>query len=460
MKFHIKTLGCKINQFDAAALGESLSARGVQAAASPDEADVQVIFTCAVTGKSDYQCRQEIRRAVKARNPGGKVLVTGCYAQVAPDVIKEIGGVDAVVGNDRRETIPDIIGRLTGGSCLSLRAGAPAIAGRTKQSQVLKAEIAASPLAPRNDKQGYSDVGVLPSNPMRLEPRSRAFLKVQEGCDSFCSYCIVPYARGRSRSSKPENVLAKADELIARGYYEIVLTGVHLGAYGKDSGDLRLSGLVSKLLEIPGLGRLRLSSVEPMEIDDALIELIGHEKLCRHFHVPLQSASDKVLASMGRGYAWEDYLAIAEKIDAAAPGACIGADVIVGYPAEDEGAFEETLRRVDDSPINYLHVFSYSPRKGTRAYAMGDHVPGDVKRERNESLRALGGSKNLDFRLSLVGKTMTVVAEEKCGEFSGLTDNYVRVAFDGRNASPGRPIDVKILGADRKSTTGVIQSGE
>ena len=429
MKFHIKTLGCKINQFDAAALGESLSARGGQAAALPNEADVQVIFTCTVTGKSDYQCRREIRRAVRAKKPGGMVLVAGCYAQVAPDVIKGIGGVDVVVGNDGRGNIPDIVG-----------------------AQLIAPAIPINP-APANcfesaDSHFAQAVG----------GRSRAFLKVQEGCDSFCSYCIVPYTRGRSRSARPEDVLAKTDELTAGGYYEIVLTGVHLGAYGKDSGDARLSGLVLKLLERPGLGRLRISSVEPMEIDEALIDLTRHEKLCRHFHVPLQSASDRVLASMGRGYTWEDYLSVVKKIEKAAPGACIGADVIVGYPAEDEDAFEETLRRIDDSPITYLHVFSYSPRKGTRAYAIGDPVPGDAKRERSERLRELGNKKNIDFRFSLVGKTMTVVAEEKDGKFSGLTDNYVRVAFHGKNAAPGRPIDVKIIGVDRASTTGIIDA--
>ncbi len=428
MKFHIKSLGCKINQFDAAALGETLVASGGQAAISPGEADVQIIFTCTVTGKSDYQCRQEIRRAVKAKKPGGMVLVAGCYAQVAPEAIKEIDGVDAVVGNGERDGIPDIIVGRRKEVCHS---------ERSEESTVIKS---VSHFA------------------QAVGGRSRSFLKAQEGCDSFCSYCIVPYARGRSRSARHEDVLAKADELIAGGYYEIVLTGVHLGAYGRDLNGLRLSGLVLKLLERPGLGRLRLSSVEPMEIHDELIRLASHEKLCRHFHVPLQSASDKVLASMGRGYTWNEYLAVVINIEASAPDSCIGADVIVGYPAEGEGAFEETLKRIEDSPINYLHVFSYSPRKGTRAYAMGDPVPGDVKRERSERLRELGQNKNLDFRRSLIGKTMTVVAEEKGGEFSGLTDNYVRVAFNGKNAAPGRPIDVKIIGADRASTTGIIDA--
>ncbi|MHB8173918.1 MAG: tRNA (N(6)-L-threonylcarbamoyladenosine(37)-C(2))-methylthiotransferase MtaB, partial [Nitrospirota bacterium] len=400
---------------------ETLSVRGGEAVASPDDADLQVIFTCTVTGKSDYQCRQEIRRAVKAKKSGGMVLVTGCYAQTAPDAIKEINGVDAVVGNEGRKNITDIIGG---------RFGFPAEKSISFSAQAIG--------------------GMMPVD------RSRAFLKVQEGCDSFCSYCIVPYARGRSRSARPEDVLAKADELIARGYHEIVLTGVHLGAYGRDLGDMRLSGLVSALLDRPGLGRLRLSSVEPMEIDDALIELIGHEKLCRHFHVPLQSASDMVLASMGRGYSWGDYLAVVKRIESSAPGACIGADVIVGYPAEDADAFEETLKRVEDSPINYLHVFSYSPRKGTKAYGMGDPVTGDVKRERSERLRELGRQKNYEFRRSLVGNTMEVVAEEKDGVFSGLTDNYVRVGFEGENIPQGRPVKVKILGADGGKTNGVI----
>ena len=201
MKFHIKSLGCKINQFDAAALGETLSAKGGEAVALAGDADVQVIFTCTVTGKSDYQCRQEIRRAVKAKGDGAVVLVTGCYAQTAPEAIKKIDGVDAVIGNEKQGSIPDIIGGRFGFS--------------TEKAGIFGAQA--------------------------IGGRSRAFLKAQEGCDSFCSYCIVPYARGRSRSAKLDDVLAKADGLIANGYHEIVLTGVHLGAYGKDIGDLRLS---------------------------------------------------------------------------------------------------------------------------------------------------------------------------------------------------------------------------
>jgi threonylcarbamoyladenosine tRNA methylthiotransferase MtaB len=416
MKFHIKSLGCKINQFDAAALGETLSAKGGEAVALAEDADVQVVFTCTVTGKSDYQCRQEIRRAVKAKGDGALVLVTGCYAQTAPEVIKKIDGVDAVIGNEKQGSIPDIISGRFGFS--------------TEKTGIFGAQA--------------------------IGGRSRAFLKAQEGCDSFCSYCIVPYARGRSRSAKPGDVLAKADGLIANGYHEIVLTGVHLGAYGKDIGDLRLSDLVAALLDRPGLGRLRLSSIEPMEIDGPLLELMGFKKFCRHLHVPLQNANDHVLASMGRGYTWDDYLKTLKKIEKAAPGACIGADVIVGYPNEDADAFEETLRRIDDSPINYLHVFSYSPRSRTKAYGMGDTVKGDVKRERSERLRELGKKKNLEFRGALIGEVMEVVAEEKNGVFSGLTDNYVRVGFDGKGIPSGKPVKVKITGTDGHSTRGSI----
>jgi threonylcarbamoyladenosine tRNA methylthiotransferase MtaB len=416
MKFHIKSLGCKINQFDAAALGETLTAKGGEAVAQAGDADVQVIFTCTVTGKSDYQCRQEIRRAVKAKGDGAVVLVTGCYAQTAPDAIKKIGGVDAVIGNEKRDSIPGIIGERFGFS--------------TEKGAAFTAQA--------------------------MGGRSRAFLKAQEGCDSFCSYCIVPYARGRSRSAKPGDVMGKADALIAKGYHEIVLTGVHLGAYGKDIGDLRLSGLVAALLERPGLGRLRLSSIEPMEIDGPLLRLMGLQKFCRHLHVPLQSANDRVLASMGRGYTWGDYLRTLESIEKAAPGACIGADVIVGYPDEDADAFEETLGRIDDSPINHLHVFSYSPRSGTKAYGMGDPVKGDVKRERSERLRELGKKKNLEFRGYLVGEVTEVVVEEKNGVYSGLTDNYVRVGFDGKGIPSGKAVKVKITGIDGNSMKGRI----
>jgi threonylcarbamoyladenosine tRNA methylthiotransferase MtaB len=228
-----------------------------------------------------------------------------------------------------------------------------------------------------------------------------------------------------------DDIIGHADRLIDSGYHEIVITGVHLGVYGRGRGET-LSGLVSKLLDRPGLGRLRLSSIEPMEIDEGLIELMGSEKLCRHFHIPLQSGTDSVLESMGRGYTAGQYFGLIDKIAAKVPGACIGADVIVGYPVEDEAVFNETYERIKDSPLNHLHVFSYSPRTGTRAFGFGDPVKGDVKKNRSRALRELAAEKKLEFRQGFLGKVMSVVVEEEESDktASGLSDNYIRVKFD------------------------------
>lgn len=389
MKVSIQSLGCKINQFDSGALKERLLSGGAKLAADGEQPDVSVIFTCTVTNKSDYQCRQVIRKAIQNKPEGGRVVVAGCYAQTNPDEIAKIPGVDIVIGNDGKDTLHEIILGSIG----------------------------------KASDEAFSA--------QALDGRSRAFLKVQEGCESFCSYCIVPYARGRSRSAGMDDIIGHADWLIERGYHEIVLTGVHLGMYGKERGET-LSGLVRRILERPGLGRLRLSSIEPMEIDEELMELMGSEKLCRHFHIPLQSGTDTVLESMGRGYSAGQYFGLIEKIAAKVPGACIGADVIVGYPVEDEAAFNETYERIRDSVLNHLHVFSYSPRTGTRAFGFGDPVRGDIKKQRSRALRELAAAKNLEFRKGFLGKALLVVVEEAehDGTASGLSDNYIRVSFN------------------------------
>jgi threonylcarbamoyladenosine tRNA methylthiotransferase MtaB len=420
MKFSIKTLGCKINQFDAGALSDALVSMGASVADEGEPADLSIIQTCTVTRKSDYQCRQAIRRAVAQKPHGGRVIVTGCYAEVSPSEIMNIPGVDMVIGNSERRALPALV-------------------------------MGAQP--PIEDKRMSAST---------VHGRSRAFLKVQEGCGNMCSYCIVPLARGASKSAPMEDVLVNAKALSDMGYSEIVLTGVHLGGYGADLDmGYGLPELINGLIDTDCIGRIRLSSIEPMEFSPGLFEIVGtHSRIdgpvCRHFHVPLQSADDEVLDSMGRGYTWDGYLAVVEDLAYRAPGACIGADVIVGYPAEDERSFETTYKRIESSPINYLHVFTYSPRPGTRAYDMGDPVPGDVKRVRSARLRGLAARKNLSFRRGLTGMKLRVVVEDKDGTCTGLTDNYVRVAFNRRDAAPGAIVEVSITGADASGCRGVM----
>lgn len=418
MRVSIKSLGCKINQFDAGVLRDRLVGRGATLVGEQDEADVFIIQTCTVTGKSDYHSRQAIRRAIKRKPEGGRVVVTGCYAQTSADEILKIPGVDLVVGNDDRDSVTDLL---------------------------------------------FGDVPAQKTPSMSAQTvcgRSRAFLKVQEGCDHSCSYCIVPTARGKGRSAGFEDVVEKARSLIDKGFHEIVITGVHLGAYGRDLAEGRgLAELIVDITELEGFGRLRLSSLEPMELNDRLLSVIAagaaDGKICRHLHIPLQSADDRVLESMGRGYTWADYLAVAERIEREIPGALIGADVIVGYPEEDEESFLKTYERIKSSPVNYLHVFSYSPRPGTRAHAMGDPVPGDVKKERSRMLREMAAVKYLRFKEGFMGDTLGVVAEITEKSSSGYTDNYIRVSFDGTDLLSGRPVDVEIASVSGESVLGV-----
>jgi threonylcarbamoyladenosine tRNA methylthiotransferase MtaB len=408
MKVNITTLGCKINQFDSGVIRGKLLADGAEIVKDGEPADLYVINTCSVTKKSDYQCRQAIRRAVKQKGETGRVVVTGCYARTNPEEIKLIDGVDEVAGS-----LSDI--NISG--------------ARGKGSGIAQS----------------------------ISGRSRAFLKVQDGCDARCSYCVVPLSRGDGRSAPVQDVLERADELIGLGYHEIVLIGVQLGSYGREAGaDASLSTLVERLLHRPGLGRLRLSSVEPMFFDPGLFELMGHEKLCRHFHIPLQSGEAGVLSSMGRSYSPDDYFTLIERISLTSPRACLGADVITGYPVEDKASFEETFKRIEGSPLNYLHVFSYSPRPGTRSFALGDPVHADEKKERTWRLRDLAERKNRAFRESFAGEVMTVVVEDKNRKVSGLTDNYIRVYFDGDGLASKAPVAVRIGDALEGGCAGVV----
>jgi threonylcarbamoyladenosine tRNA methylthiotransferase MtaB len=422
MRVSIKSLGCKISQFDAGVLKDRLISHGATLVGETDEADVLIIQTCTVTGKSDYHSRQAIRRAVKRKSDTGRVVVTGCYAQTSADEIRGIPGVDMVIGNDNQDSVADLI-----------LGNTPDMTGAEMSAQTVCS-------------------------------RSRAYLKVQEGCDCSCSYCIVPTARGAGKSAGFEDALDKARSLIDKGFHEIVLTGVHLGAFGRDPDmggreGRGLAELAEGIIKLDGLGRLRLSSLEPMELDDRLLAVISggaaDGKICRHMHIPLQSADDMVLESMGRGYLWSDYLSVARRVERDVPGALVGADVIVGYPAEDDASFEQTYANIESSPINYLHVFSYSPRPGTRAAEMGDPVTGDVKKERSKRLRELAARKYLRFREGFVGKMLRVVAEITDRSSSGYTDNYIRVGFDGEGLVSGQPVDIQITSTDMDGTTGV-----
>ena len=423
MRIAFATLGCKINQFETDTLQQDLLYRGNTVVSFDAEADVYVINTCSVTAKSDTQCRQLIRSAVR-RGKGANVVVTGCYAEMRPDEIRKIPGVGVVIGNRDKTLISDHI-------------MSKAFTGERDSPPASKSVLNA------------------------LHTRTRGFLKIQDGCDNRCSYCIVPFARGGSRSAKLGDVLHEFKCLVDRGCPEVVLTGVHIGKYGSDlEQGSSLTNILQMLVQSRGGTRIRLSSIEPNEITREMINYLG-QGLCRHLHIPLQSGDDAILASMKRSYTSRFYEDLLEHIAKQVPGIALGADIIVGYPGEGDKEFQNTMRIVERSPLTHLHVFSYSPRPGTPAAEMKDQVPEQIKKERSASLRVLGMKKNLLFRKMHQGSKLDVIVEDKIdrdtGLLTGLTDNYIRVMIYGAKTEDiGKKISVRINEVKEQGNFGLI----
>jgi len=400
------TLGCKVNQCESAGIAEALAACGMTLVPFKEAADGYIINTCTVTGRTDYQSRQLIRRAIR-KNPAAAVLVTGCYAQRAPEEIARIPGVRFITGNAEKERIPDIF--------CEMAAGVP---------RILVGDI-------RKEK-GISRLGatVFPEH-------TRAFLKIQDGCDAFCSYCIVPHTRGASRSLPPEEVLERITSIARAGYREVVLTGIHLGAWGCDiQPRADLATLVRSIVEGYAVERLRLSSIEPRELNEEIIALIGAAgTVCRHLHIPLQSGDDGILAAMRRDYDAAFFRDLVRKLRTTVPGIAVGIDVMAGFPGETEEAFANTLRMAEEMPIAYLHVFPYSRRPGTPAATMAGQVPDEEKKRRAERLRAVGAAKRQAFAERFIGTPLQVLVEGRTDKNTGFpvgfSDNYIPVAVRG-----------------------------
>jgi len=415
----ISTLGCKVNQYESAALAALFRKRGYKVVEFGDAADVYVINTCTVTHLSDRKSRQLIRRAVGA-NPKALIAVTGCYAQISPGEVLEIPGVDLVVGTRDRAKLVDLVEK--------------AVKGREPVNAVCHYE--------KDDE--FEEIPSLP-----LGRRSRAFLKIQDGCNNFCTYCIVPYARGPLRSRRPEKVLEAASELVQAGFKEIVLTGIHTGSYGHDLGEnITLAELLSQIAAIPGLSRLRLSSIEPNDITIELVETLSSSPVfCRHLHVPLQSGDDQVLQRMGRRYTTWEYARLVDVLRENIPDLGLTTDVMVGFPGETDENFNNTYQFVRKISFSRLHVFKYSPRRGTPAFDFPDQVEPPVKEERSRKLIELGDRLAAVFAASLLGKKLEVLVERQLqgenGLYEGLTDNYVRVIFSGREGLRGEMVVVK-----------------
>ncbi len=417
----ITTLGCKTNQLDSAVMEESLKNGDFRLTDFSDRADVYIINTCTVTHKSDFQSRQLIRRA-KRQNPDAKVVVAGCYAQVSPEEVAGIEGVDYVIGNTGKIDIAGILGSGVWGQ------RAP--------------RITATDVFKETDVKGFKV--------STFSGQTRAYLKIQEGCHAFCSYCIVPYARGGSRSVTPADVIEGFRRLVDEGYKEVVLTGIHLGYYGEDlQPQADLLALIKMIdREFPTL-RVRISSLEPTEITDEFIEFLSTSSaICNHLHIPLQSGNDTILSAMNRKYTSSYFASVIEKVAGKVKDIGIGVDVIAGFPGEGEGEFLNTFNLLKGLPISYLHVFPYSKRKGTPAADYPNHVPPEKINERSEVLRTLSDEKKREFMGRFVGKEVTALGERKRDKestlFRATTRNYLQLQVDCSENMVNREIRVQV----------------
>jgi len=428
----IVTLGCKVNQYESASLAGLFQEQGYRVVDFEDTADLYIINTCTVTHLSDRKSRQLIRRATR-KNPEALIVVTGCYAQTSTSEIMKIPGVDLVVGTRDRARIAELV------------------------KTAVKGEKPLAAVSAYDTGDQFEELSSMP-----LSGRSRAYLKIQEGCNNCCTYCIVPVARGPLRSRKPENVLKTARQLVEAGFKEIVLTGIHTGAYGRDlGGDLTLSALIRSLNDIPGLLRLRVSSIEPNDITPELVEVLaGSEKFCRHLHVPLQSGDDQILERMGRRYNTWEYMRLVEVLRENIPNLGLTTDVIVGFPGEREVDFMNTYRFIEKVSYSRLHVFKFSPRQGTPAANYPDQVDPPTSDQRSHKLIKLGEKMAERFATSLVGMELAVLVERSLpadgGSYEGLTDNYVRTVFPGDEDLTGQVVRVKLEGIKEHHLTGKI----
>lgn len=425
----ISTLGCKINQFESAAMTESLGREGFRMVPFDEDADIYVINTCTVTAKTDAESRRLIRRALR-RNPAARVVVTGCYAQVAPDAVKDLPGVALVVGNSEKRSIVEL-----------LREAAPT-------EKVVVSDISRERAAEGLRLESFAE-------------HTRAFLQVQNGCDAFCSYCIVPYARGRSRSVPFSEALAGIRSFAAQGFREVVLTGIHLGAYGLDleppASLLELLGAAEAEEAVP---RLRVGSVEPNELTDDLVDFLARsETVCPHLHIPLQSGDDRVLERMGRRYTAAFFRERVERLVAAVPDIFIGCDVIAGFPGETDEEFQNTVRLIEELSVASLHVFPYSRREGTAAARMEGQVDGKVIRGRAEILREVGERKRRSFCERFVGRELAVLMQNRGrdGEAVGLSRNYLPVRVPGYAGEMNAEATVMVTEVTPDGVGGIIR---
>ncbi|MEF9992011.1 MAG: tRNA (N(6)-L-threonylcarbamoyladenosine(37)-C(2))-methylthiotransferase MtaB [Romboutsia sp.] len=424
------TLGCKVNQYETDAMLELFEKDGYIQVESEDYADVYVINTCTVTHMSDRKSRQYIRR-VKKKNPNAIIAVVGCYSQVSPEEILEIEEVNLVMGtNDRRKIVEEI-------NKIDVTKKASTV------DDIMKVKT-------------FEDIEISQTN-----GKTRAFMKIQDGCDRFCTYCIIPYARGRVRSRDIDSIVLEVEKLVEKGYKEFVLTGIHVASYGKDLRDreIKLLDVIKKINDIDGIERIRLSSVEPILFTDEFVnEVKNMEKVCPHYHLSLQSGCDETLDRMNRRYTTKEYKEIVDRLRDNIPNVAITTDVIVGFPGETNDEFNKTYEFLKNIELSQMHVFKYSPRKGTPAATMENQIDPQMKQFRSDKLLNLSKENFEKFANKFIGQELTVLFEQNILEnkYEGLTHNYIRVVVDSGKDIQGQIHNVKIVTVKNEYVEGIL----
>ena len=410
------TLGCKVNLYDTEAMAELFTEKGYEVVDFEEYADVYLINTCTVTNLGDKKSRQMIRRA-KRINPNSVVVATGCYAQVASEEVAKIEGINIVIGTKNRSEIVE-----------------------TVENYVAENGVV------NNVSDIMGEKEFEPLQISRLTNRTRAYIKIQEGCNRYCTYCIIPYARGPIRSRKPEEVIEEVKKLAENGFKEVVLTGIHVASYGLDLGNITLADIIEKVHSVNGIERIRFSSMEPLAIDDDFVARMAKlPKVCDHYHLSLQSGCNRTLKRMNRKYNAEQYAEACERLRNAFPNVAITTDIIVGFPDETEEDFKESLTFAKKMILDKIHTFPYSPKKGTPAAKMKNQISGDVKSQRSKEMIALSDKMNIDFLNNNIGKTVPVLFEDmENGFWQGHTTNYIKVLVKSDENLNNKIVDVKL----------------
>ncbi len=432
------TLGCKVNQYETQAIRESLAAKGFAETAPEQAADLYVINTCTVTSVSDEKSRRYIKK-IRRKNPRATVVVTGCYAEADTEAIKNMEGVDYVITKAQEAQLAEIVSRDT--------------------VHRVPAQETIVPLENSNETED----SIYNLKISHFAGHTRAFLKIEDGCDMYCSYCIIPYVRGRIKSRRPQDILEEAKRLLDNGYKEIILTGIHLGAYGKDTqGNNRLLDIIQMLNNLPGLGRLRLSSLEVNEITHDFIDLVVHTKnICRHFHIPLQSGDDFILKRMNRKYTSAQYLEILDSIRSKIDSPSFTTDVIVGFPGEKDKHFENTINLCKKAGFSRMHIFPFSAREGTPAAKMSDHCQPQIIKRRRTLLDATARTLATLYKKHLLGTHAKVLVERerdpKTNKLCGYSERYINVLFDGPDTVKNTIVSVRLEEATPSFAVGTLQ---